>query len=73
MAPFYCLAEMIAQGRTDPADARWIGWCNEWAEWIMSDGGLPKTEEGGFQHGTSETRPVTEPRGIALGQMRRLR
>ncbi len=27
--------------------------CIEWAEWIMND--LPKTEEGGFQHITSDT------------------
>lgn len=46
MAPFYCLAELIAQKRTD--DPRWLAWCDEWAEWIMRD--LPKTEDGGFQH-----------------------
>jgi unsaturated rhamnogalacturonyl hydrolase len=46
MAPFYCLAELIAQKRTD--DPRWLAWCDEWAEWIIHD--LPKTEEGGFQH-----------------------
>ena len=27
--------------------------CLEWAEWVMND--LPKTEEGGFQHITSDT------------------
>lgn len=32
---------------------RYMSVCIEWAEWIMND--LPRTEEGGFQHITSDT------------------
>ena len=52
MSPFYCLAELLTDGRTK--DERWLKWCDEWAEWVMND--LPKTQEGGFQH--SESRVI---------------
>ena len=49
MSPFYCLSEMLTDGRTK--DERWLSWCDEWAEWIMKE--LPRTEEKGFQHSES--------------------
>ncbi|WVR05475.1 hypothetical protein IAU60_002491 [Kwoniella sp. DSM 27419] len=48
MSPFYSLTCFVEDGRTK--DPRWNGWIDEWAEWIMN--GLPKTQEGGFQHMT---------------------
>ncbi|WWD09813.1 hypothetical protein V865_007941 [Kwoniella europaea PYCC6329] len=48
MSPFYSLACFVEDGRTK--DTKWNGWIDEWAEWIMN--GLPRTEEGGFQHMT---------------------
>lgn len=49
MAPFYGLACAVEAGAV-PEDEKeqWIGWLDEWAEWIMND--LPRTEQGGFQH-----------------------
>jgi unsaturated rhamnogalacturonyl hydrolase len=46
MSPFYSLSSLLVNGQVK--DERWVGWCDEWAEWIMND--LPKTREGGFQH-----------------------
>lgn len=46
VAPFYCLAGFLQDGLTE--DPKWLGWCEEWAEWLMD--GLPRTQENGFQH-----------------------
>ena len=46
MAPFITLAYLYER---EP-DARYIPYLDTWAEWLMAPDGLPKTEEGGFQH-----------------------
>ena len=46
MAPFITLAYLYEH---EP-DPRYIPYLDEWAEWLMAPDGLPKTEEGGFQH-----------------------
>ncbi|RSH92559.1 hypothetical protein EHS25_008004 [Saitozyma podzolica] len=46
MSPFYSLAAFLLDGSVK--DERWLGWCEEWAEWVMND--LPRTQEGGYQH-----------------------
>jgi unsaturated rhamnogalacturonyl hydrolase len=46
VAPFITLA-YLHEREPDPAN---IPYLDEWAEWLMAPGGLPKTEEGGFQH-----------------------
>lgn len=49
MAPILALS-IIAQ---EIPKQRYIETCREWAEWAMYE--LPRTEEGGFQHITSDT------------------
>lgn len=46
MAPFITLAYLYEY---EP-DPRYIPYLDVWAEWLMAADGLPKTEEGGFQH-----------------------
>ena len=46
MAPFITLAYLYEQ----EYDPRYIPYLDTWAEWLMASDGLPKTEEGGFQH-----------------------
>lgn len=46
MAPFITLAYLYER----EGDQRYIPYLREWAEWLMAPDGLPKTEEGGFQH-----------------------
>ena len=46
VAPFITLA-YLHEREPDPAN---IPYLDEWAEWLMAPDGLPKTEEGGFQH-----------------------
>lgn len=46
MAPFITLAYLYEY---DP-DPRYIPHLDSWAEWLMAPDGLPKTEDGGFQH-----------------------
>ncbi len=46
MAPFLTLA-YLHERFPDPAHLPHL---DEWAEWLMAPDGLPKTEEGGFQH-----------------------
>jgi len=46
VAPFITLA-YLHEREPDPAN---IAYLDEWAEWLMAPDGLPKTEEGGFQH-----------------------
>lgn len=46
VAPFITLA-YLHEREPDPAN---IPYLDEWAEWLMAPGGLPKTEDGGFQH-----------------------
>lgn len=46
VAPFITLA-YLHQREPDPAN---IPYLDEWAEWLMAPDGLPKTEDGGFQH-----------------------
>jgi len=49
MSPFYCLACLVSDGLVPESErAQWIGWLEEWAEWIVND--LPRTKENGFQH-----------------------
>lgn len=51
-SPFYALASFLEDGREMDEQGKWRAWCGEWGEWIMRDDGLPKTQEGGFQHST---------------------
>ncbi len=38
MSPFYCLAGAVADGLVpDEERAQWMGWLEEWAEWVMRD------------------------------------
>jgi unsaturated rhamnogalacturonyl hydrolase len=46
MSPFITLAYLYEH---EP-DPRYIPYLDTWAEWLMAPDGLPKTEEGGFQH-----------------------
>jgi Predicted unsaturated glucuronyl hydrolase involved in regulation of bacterial surface properties, and related proteins len=46
MAPFITLAYLHER---EP-QARYLPYLDGWAEWLMAPDGLPKTEEGGFQH-----------------------
>ncbi|MFA6688767.1 MAG: glycoside hydrolase family 88/105 protein [Sphaerochaetaceae bacterium] len=49
MAPILALSYLAEYtGRKD-----YLAVCEEWADWVMS-GGLPRTEEGGFQHRTTD-------------------
>ncbi|UIJ43981.1 glycoside hydrolase family 88 protein [Sphingomonas cannabina] len=46
MAPFLTLANLYEQ----TGDQTYLPYLDTWAEWLMAPNGLPKTEEGGFQH-----------------------
>ena len=46
MAPFLTLANLYEQ----TGDQTYLPYLDTWAEWLMAPDGLPKTEEGGFQH-----------------------
>ncbi len=46
VSPFLTLA-YLHEREPDPANLHYF---NSWAEWLMAPDGLPKTEEGGFQH-----------------------
>jgi unsaturated rhamnogalacturonyl hydrolase len=46
MSPFLTLAYLYER----LGDESFVPYLDEWAEWLMSPDGLPKTEEGGFQH-----------------------
>ncbi|WP_213982441.1 glycoside hydrolase family 88 protein [Sphingomonas sp. dw_22] len=46
MSPFLTLAYLYEQ----TGDQSWLPYLDTWAEWLMAPDGLPKTEEGGFQH-----------------------
>ncbi|MGN6123470.1 MAG: beta-galactosidase BglB [Sphingomonas oligoaromativorans] len=46
MAPFLTLAYLYER----TGDISYIPYLDTWAEWLMAPDGLPKTEEGGFQH-----------------------
>ncbi|HEU5068535.1 MAG TPA: glycoside hydrolase family 88 protein [Sphingomicrobium sp.] len=46
MAPFITLAYLYEH----EGDRRYIPHLSEWAEWLMAPDGIPKTEDGGFQH-----------------------
>ena len=46
MSPFLTLANLYEQ----TGDQTYLPYLDIWAEWLMADDGLPKTEEGGFQH-----------------------
>ncbi|MEO5774313.1 MAG: glycoside hydrolase family 88 protein [Sphingomicrobium sp.] len=46
VAPFITLAYLYELEH----DPRYIPYLDTWAEWLMAPDGLPKTEEGGFQH-----------------------
>lgn len=49
MAPFYCLSALLRDKKVQ--DERWVKWCQDWAEWVMTS--LPRTKEGGFAHSES--------------------
>jgi unsaturated rhamnogalacturonyl hydrolase len=51
MSPFLALAYLYEQ----TGDQTYRPYLESWAEWLMADDGLPKTEEGGFQHITYDT------------------
>jgi unsaturated rhamnogalacturonyl hydrolase len=46
MSPFLTLAYLYER----LGDETFIPYLDSWAEWLMDPAGLPKTEEGGFQH-----------------------
>jgi len=46
MSPFLTLAYLYER----IGDETFLPYLDTWAEWLMSPEGLPKTEEGGFQH-----------------------
>ena len=46
MSPFLTLANLYEQ----TGDQSYLPYLDSWAEWLMDPAGLPKTEEGGFQH-----------------------
>ena len=51
MSPFLALAYLYEQ----TGDQTYRPYLEAWAEWLMADDGLPKTDEGGFQHITYDT------------------
>ncbi|HZU62256.1 MAG TPA: glycoside hydrolase family 88 protein [Novosphingobium sp.] len=46
VAPFLTLANLYELS----PDITYLPYLDSWAEWLMAPDGLPKTEEGGFQH-----------------------
>ena len=46
MSPFLTLAYLYEE----KGDQSYLPYLDSWAEWLMDPAGLPKTEEGGFQH-----------------------
>jgi unsaturated rhamnogalacturonyl hydrolase len=46
VSPFLTLSYLYER---EP-NADWLAQIEEWAEWLIAPDGLPKTEEGGFQH-----------------------
>ena len=46
MSPFLTLAYLFEE----TGDQSYLPHLDSWAEWLMDPAGLPKTEEGGFQH-----------------------
>jgi unsaturated rhamnogalacturonyl hydrolase len=46
MSPFLTLANLYEH----TGDQTYIPYLDTWAEWLMDPAGLPKTEDGGFQH-----------------------
>jgi unsaturated rhamnogalacturonyl hydrolase len=46
VAPFITLAYLYEH----EGEPRYIPYLSEWAEWLIAPDGLPKTEDGGFQH-----------------------
>jgi len=46
VSPFLTLAYLYDHNR----DQTYLPYLDTWAEWLMAPDGLPKTEEGGFQH-----------------------
>jgi len=46
MSPFLTLAYLYERS----GDPSYLPYLDDWAEWLMASDGLPKTEEGGFQH-----------------------
>lgn len=46
MSPFLTLAYLYEE----TGDQSYLPYLDTWAEWLMDPAGLPKTEEGGFQH-----------------------
>ena len=46
MSPFLTLAYLFE----DTGDQSYLPYLDSWAEWLMDPDGLPKTEDGGFQH-----------------------
>jgi unsaturated rhamnogalacturonyl hydrolase len=46
MSPFLTLAYLFEE----TGDQSYLPYLDTWAEWLMDPAGLPKTEEGGFQH-----------------------
>lgn len=51
MSPFLALAYLYEQ----TGEPSYRPYLETWAEWLMADDGLPKTEDGGFQHITYDT------------------
>jgi len=51
MSPFLALAYLYEQ----TGEPRYRPYLEAWAAWLMADDGLPKTEDGGFQHITYDT------------------
>jgi len=51
MSPFLALAYLYEQ----TGEPSYLPYLETWAEWLMADDGLPKTEDGGFQHITYDT------------------
>lgn len=51
MSPMLALAYLYEE----TGEAGYRPYLEAWAEWLMADDGLPKTEEGGFQHVTYDT------------------
>lgn len=53
MSAIYCLGSMLQNGLLKDDDGKnWIVWVDQWTKWVFYDQhGLPRTSEGGFQHG----------------------
>jgi unsaturated rhamnogalacturonyl hydrolase len=51
MSPFLALAYLYEE----TGEPSYRPYLETWAEWLMADDGLPKTQEGGFQHITYDT------------------